>query len=141
MSITLAWNEFEWTRYSKRFQTFQYFLSCLFLFVFFAIRQVSKAEGSSLAHFYNAAFFETSAAEEFSSVERVFHEAIRGMSCYLFKRLLFSNDISSNWLVEVIREQERYMPIRSLYIANDESKNSFLTINGTSRFISFGYCE
>nr|CAG4647419.1 EOG090X0DZ9 [Megafenestra aurita] len=73
-------------------------------------RQVSKAEGSSLAHFYNAAFFETSAAEEFTSVERVFHEAIR---------------------VEVIREQERYMPVRSLYIANDESKsgNSFLTIN------------
>lgn len=38
------------------------------------------------------------------------------------------------WLVEVIREQERYMPIRSLYIANDEGKsgNSFLTINGAS---------
>nr|CAG4649701.1 EOG090X0DZ9 [Scapholeberis mucronata] len=72
-------------------------------------RQVSKTEGSSLAHFYNATFFETSAAEEFSSVERVFHEAIR----------------------EVIREQERYMPVRSLYIANDESKsgNNFLTIN------------
>ncbi|EFX72579.1 hypothetical protein DAPPUDRAFT_254334 [Daphnia pulex] len=70
-------------------------------------RTVSKPEGSSLAHFYNAAFFETSAAEEFSSVERVFHEAIR----------------------EVIREQERYMPIRSLYFGNEESKsgNSFLT--------------
>lgn len=76
-------------------------------------RTVSKAEGSSLAHFYNAAFFETSAAEEFNSVERVFHEAIR----------------------EVIREQERYMPIRSLYIANDESKsgNSFLTHIDRSR--------
>nr|CAG4635077.1 EOG090X0DZ9 [Alona affinis] len=69
-------------------------------------RQVTKAEGHSLAHFYNAAFFETSAAEEFGAVERVFHEAIR----------------------EVLREQERYMPIRSLYIANndDSGKNSFL---------------
>ncbi len=47
-------------------------------FPFLDIRTVSKPEGSSLAHFYNAAFFETSAAEEFSSVERVFHEAIRG---------------------------------------------------------------
>ena len=46
-------------------------------------RQVSKAEGSSLAHFYNAAFFETSAAEEFNCVERVFHEAIRGASLNL----------------------------------------------------------
>ncbi len=33
-------------------------------------------------------------------------------------------------ITEVLREQERYMPIRSLYIANDESKNSFL--NGMS---------
>ncbi|XP_046650846.1 ras-like protein family member 12 isoform X1 [Daphnia pulicaria] len=76
-------------------------------------RTVSKPEGSSLAHFYNAAFFETSAAEEFSSVERVFHEAIR----------------------EVIREQERYMPIRSLYFGNEESKsgNSFLTHIDRSR--------
>nr|CAG4651344.1 EOG090X0DZ9 [Simocephalus serrulatus] len=82
--------------------------------VIYSITKVSKAEGSSLAHFYNAAFFETSAAEEFSSVERVFHEAIR----------------------EVIREQERYMPIRSLYIANDESKNSFLTINANLSYLS-----
>ena len=73
-------------------------------------RQVSKSEGLSLAHHYDAAFFETSAAEEFGSVERVFHEAIR----------------------EVLREQERYMPIRSLYIANEDNKTNtgFLTING-----------
>jgi len=47
---------------------------------------------------------------EFAAVERVYHEAIR----------------------EVLREQERYMPIRSLYIANEDNKssNSFLTING-----------
>lgn len=37
----------------------------------------------------------------------------------------------------MIREQERYMPIRSLYIANDESKsgNSFLTHIGKWRFL------
>jgi len=76
-------------------------------------RQVSKSEGLSLAHHYDAAFFETSAAEEFAAVERVYHEAIR----------------------EVLREQERYMPIRSLYIANEDNKssNSFLTINDRSR--------
>lgn len=50
----------------------------LLTFFCYSYRQVSKTEGSSLAHFYNATFFETSAAEEFSSVERVFHEAIRG---------------------------------------------------------------
>ena len=62
-----------------------------------------------MAHHYDAAFFETSAAEDFGAVERVFHEAIR----------------------EVLREQERYMPIRSLYINNDDSKNNgFLTISG-----------
>jgi hypothetical protein len=51
-----------------------------FFYVRTTCRQISKAEGSSLAHFYNAAFFETSAAEEYNCVERVFHEAIRGAS-------------------------------------------------------------
>ena len=90
------------------------------------IRQVSKSEGLSLAHHYDAAFFETSAAEEFAAVERVYHEAIR----------------------EVLREQERYMPIRSLYIANEDNKssNSFLTINGNDgperlRVLPRGWCS
>lgn len=56
------------------------FPSFFFFYVRTTCRQISKAEGSSLAHFYNAAFFETSAAEEYNCVERVFHEAIRGAS-------------------------------------------------------------
>lgn len=62
-------------------------------------RQVSKAEGSALATHYDSAFFETSAAEEYECVERVFHEMIR----------------------EVLREQERCMPLRPLFISEDRS--------------------
>lgn len=59
---------------------FHFLFPLFFFYVRTTCRQISKAEGSSLAHFYNAAFFETSAAEEYNCVERVFHEAIRGAS-------------------------------------------------------------
>lgn len=62
-------------------------------------RQVSKAEGSALATHYDSAFFEATAAEEYESVERIFHEMIR----------------------EVLREQERCMPLRPLFISEDRS--------------------
>nr|CAG4644320.1 EOG090X0DZ9 [Lepidurus arcticus] len=61
-------------------------------------RQVSTEEGKALANLYEATFFETTAAEEYTPVERVFREAIR----------------------EIIREQERFMPLRHalVYIAS-----------------------
>lgn len=65
------------SKYNKHFRIFLSSFSAAMVCVYI-FRQVTKTEGSNLAHFYNAAFFETSAAEEFSSVERVFHEAIRG---------------------------------------------------------------
>ncbi|GAB6022809.1 Ras-like protein member 12 [Chamberlinius hualienensis] len=62
-------------------------------------RQVSKAEGSALASHFDSAFFETTAAEDYDCVARVFHEVIR----------------------EVLREHERSMPLRPLFISEDRS--------------------
>lgn len=76
----------------------------------FHFRQVSKAEGSALAAHYDSAFFEATAAEEYSSVERIFHEIIR----------------------EVLREHERCTPLRPLFISEDRAVLTTARNNGRS---------
>lgn len=62
-------------------------------------RQVSKSEGSSLAAQHECAFYETSAAEEFTIVQHVFHAAVR----------------------DIIRERVRQMPLQPLIILEDDN--------------------
>lgn len=62
-------------------------------------RQVTKAEGASLATKYGCLFCEVSACLDFESVQHVFHEAVR----------------------EVRREMERHMAIRPLFIIEEKS--------------------
>ncbi|KAI8477921.1 Ras-like protein member 12 [Branchiostoma belcheri] len=62
-------------------------------------RQVSKAEGNSLASQYGCSFFEASAAGDYEGVQKVFHGAIR----------------------EIRRERERNMPLTPLFISEDKS--------------------
>lgn len=81
-------------------------INCIIHFSF--DRQVSKAEGRTLANFHDAAFFETTAAEEYELVDRVFHEMVR----------------------EILREQERFMPMRPLYIEEKSSMFSSYQGNG-----------
>ncbi|KAJ7309524.1 hypothetical protein JRQ81_007570 [Phrynocephalus forsythii] len=61
-------------------------------------RQVSKAEGTSLATKYGCMFYEVSACLDFESVQHIFHEAMR----------------------EVRREMERPMAIRPLFIMEEK---------------------
>uniref|UniRef100_A0A4W3JSQ9 small monomeric GTPase n=1 Tax=Callorhinchus milii TaxID=7868 RepID=A0A4W3JSQ9_CALMI len=61
-------------------------------------RQVSKANGVSLASKSNSLFYEVSACLDFESVRHVFHEAIR----------------------EVRRETERHLPVRPLFISEEK---------------------
>ncbi|KAM9125889.1 ras-like protein family member 12 isoform 2-T4 [Pangshura tecta] len=60
-------------------------------------RQVSKAEGVSLAAKHGCSFYEVSACLEFEAVQHVFHEAAR----------------------EVRREMERNLPVRPLFITEE----------------------
>uniref|UniRef100_A0A8C4W2E5 small monomeric GTPase n=1 Tax=Gopherus evgoodei TaxID=1825980 RepID=A0A8C4W2E5_9SAUR len=60
-------------------------------------RQVTKAEGVSLAAKYGCLFYEVSACLEFEAVQHVFHEAAR----------------------EVRREMERNLPVRPLFITEE----------------------
>ncbi|XP_074863215.1 ras-like protein family member 12 isoform X1 [Carettochelys insculpta] len=60
-------------------------------------RQVTKAEGVSLAAKYGCLFYEVSACLEFEAVQHVFHEAVR----------------------EVRREMERNLPARPLFITEE----------------------
>ncbi|XP_042330679.1 ras-like protein family member 12 isoform X2 [Sceloporus undulatus] len=66
-------------------------------------RQVTKAEGVSLATKYGAPFHEVSACQDFESVQHVFHEAVR----------------------EVRRETERYMAVRPLFIIEEKPSLHF----------------
>ncbi|XP_028812840.1 ras-like protein family member 12 isoform X2 [Denticeps clupeoides] len=61
-------------------------------------RQVSKAEGLSLASRFSCLFFEVSACLDFASVQHVFHEVVR----------------------EVRREAERPPAVRPLFISEDK---------------------
>ncbi|XP_030045628.1 ras-like protein family member 12 [Microcaecilia unicolor] len=61
-------------------------------------RQVSKADGSSLATKYGYMFYEVSACLDFESVRQVFHDAVR----------------------EVRRETERNLAVRPLFIAEEK---------------------
>ncbi|XP_068551286.1 ras-like protein family member 12 isoform X2 [Anas acuta] len=60
-------------------------------------RQVTKAEGTSLASKFGCLFYEVSACQDFAAVQHVFHEAVR----------------------EVRREAERSQPLRPLFIAEE----------------------
>lgn len=60
----------------------------------FLFRQVSSADARKVARQFDAAFFEVSAAEESAPVRRIFLEAARA----------------------VVRELERCVPLRSLYL-------------------------
>ncbi|NXC44557.1 RASLC protein, partial [Penelope pileata] len=60
-------------------------------------RQVTKAEGTSLASTFGCLFYEVSACQDFTAVQHVFHEAVR----------------------EVRREAERGLPLRPLFIAEE----------------------
>ncbi|NXL86207.1 RASLC protein, partial [Alectura lathami] len=60
-------------------------------------RQVTKAEGMSLASKFGCLFYEVSACQDFAAVQRVFHQAVR----------------------EVRREAERGPPLRPLFIAEE----------------------
>ncbi|XP_066274233.1 ras-like protein family member 12 [Branchiostoma lanceolatum] len=62
-------------------------------------RQVSKAEGNSIASQYGCSFYEASAAGDYDGVQTVFHGAIR----------------------EIRRERERNMPLTPLFISEDKS--------------------
>nr|XP_056721684.1 ras-like protein family member 12 [Euleptes europaea] len=62
-------------------------------------RQITKAEGVSLAAKYGCLFYEVSACLDFESVQHVFHEAVR----------------------EVRREMERHMAIHPLFIIEEKS--------------------
>ncbi|KAL8197450.1 UNVERIFIED_CONTAM: Ras-like protein member 12 [Gekko kuhli] len=62
-------------------------------------RQITKAEGASLATKYGCLFYEVSACLDFESVQHVFHEAVR----------------------EVRREMERHMAVRPLFIIEEKS--------------------
>ncbi|XP_062998410.1 ras-like protein family member 12 [Elgaria multicarinata webbii] len=61
-------------------------------------RQVTKAEGISLATKYGSFFYEVSACLDFASVQHIFHEAVR----------------------EVRRETERHMAVRPLFIIEEK---------------------
>ncbi|XP_077174416.1 ras-like protein family member 12 [Paroedura picta] len=61
-------------------------------------RQVTKAEGASLATKHGCLFYEVSACLDFESVQHVFHEAVR----------------------EVRREMERHVAIRPLFIMEEK---------------------
>nr|XP_028562529.1 ras-like protein family member 12 [Podarcis muralis] len=61
-------------------------------------RQVTKAEGISLASKYGSSFYEVSACLDFESVQHMFHEAVR----------------------EVRREMERHMTVRPLFIIEEK---------------------
>lgn len=60
---------------------------------------MSKAEGSALADQFESLFFETTAAEEYDHVERVFKEAVR----------------------QIQREQEQQAPLKPLFISEDKA--------------------
>ncbi|KAM9181480.1 ras-like protein family member 12 isoform 1-T2 [Mergus octosetaceus] len=60
-------------------------------------RQVTKAEGTTLASKFGCLFYEVSACQDFAAVQHVFHEAVR----------------------EVRREAERSLPLRPLFIAEE----------------------
>lgn len=61
-------------------------------------RQVTKAEGMSLATKYGSSFHEVSACLDFESVQRIFHEAVR----------------------EVRRETDRPLAVRPLFIIEEK---------------------
>lgn len=63
-----------------------------------SFRQVTKAEGTSLAAKYGCSFREVSACLEFESVQQMFHEAVR----------------------EVRRETQRHMAVRPLFIIEEK---------------------
>ncbi|KAK2174395.1 hypothetical protein NP493_802g02017 [Ridgeia piscesae] len=62
-------------------------------------RTVSKMTGESLARQYECSFHETSAADDYRSVELVFHSVIR----------------------DIARVSERLMPLQPLFISEDKS--------------------
>ncbi|XP_014671027.1 PREDICTED: ras-like protein family member 12 [Priapulus caudatus] len=61
-------------------------------------RQVSKGEGAAMADQFESQFHETTAAEEYEHVERVFREAVRQSQ----------------------REQEQQAPLKPLFISEDK---------------------
>ncbi|XP_076354825.1 ras-like protein family member 12 isoform X2 [Tachypleus tridentatus] len=62
-------------------------------------RQVSKLEGASCAKKYQAIFFETTAAEDFQEVEKVFHEVAR----------------------HILRDKDPSSTLKPLYIGDDKA--------------------
>uniref|UniRef100_H9G965 small monomeric GTPase n=1 Tax=Anolis carolinensis TaxID=28377 RepID=H9G965_ANOCA len=67
-------------------------------------RQVTKAEGISVATKYGTLFYEVSACQDFKSVQHVFHEAVR----------------------EARREAERNVAVRPLFIIEDKPSLHFV---------------
>ncbi|XP_077987429.1 ras-like protein family member 12 [Glandiceps talaboti] len=61
-------------------------------------RQVSKTEGNSLSQQYACKFYESSAAGNYDSVEKVFQDAVR----------------------EIIDEAERHKPLKPLFISDED---------------------
>ncbi|XP_023698814.2 ras-like protein family member 12 isoform X1 [Paramormyrops kingsleyae] len=68
-------------------------------------RQVSESDGCALASHYSCLFFEVSACQDFISVQRVFHEAVR----------------------EARRDAERGRPTSPLFISEDRPSASLAT--------------
>ncbi|CAL1526119.1 unnamed protein product [Lymnaea stagnalis] len=64
-------------------------------------RQVNKAEGSSLATEYDSVFYETTAAEEYELVEKVFHrviqEAHHDKYGHILQQLYIADDRTTSW--------------------------------------------
>ena len=66
---------------------------------------MTKAEGLAMAENFECQCHETAAAEEFESVEAVFHDLLRDIS----------------------RINERQLPLQNLYISEGEAKPDLLT--------------
>ncbi|BFZ01924.1 hypothetical protein BsWGS_04963 [Bradybaena similaris] len=64
-------------------------------------RQVNKSEGASLATEYDSVFYETTAAEEYDFVERVFHRIIQETHHdkygHLLQQVYIADDRASMW--------------------------------------------
>lgn len=64
-------------------------------------RQVNKSEGASLATEYDSVFYETTAAEEYDFVERVFHRIIQETHHdkygHLLQQVCIADDRASMW--------------------------------------------
>ena len=67
--------------------------------IIFFFRTVSQMEGQQLANQFDCTFRETSAAEDFESVERVFNSLVR----------------------DVLHSKERQLPLQPLFISEDKT--------------------